>query len=78
MKAESAILIAFTICLFLTFYFVYLSFQTTEETLKRELVTFAVYSLVSGIVVLACMTVYIGIRNVLKFEQIPTSETEQG
>ncbi|MGB9676743.1 MAG: hypothetical protein ACPL0C_06110 [Candidatus Bathyarchaeales archaeon] len=77
MKAEPAIIIAFTICIFLSFYFVYLSFQTTEETLKKELVTLAVYSLLSGVVVLACMTVYLGIRRILKFEQTQTSKPEQ-
>ncbi|MEM3597138.1 MAG: hypothetical protein QXJ53_03310 [Candidatus Bathyarchaeia archaeon] len=77
MKAESAILIAFTICMFLTFYFVYLSFQTTEETLKKELVALAVYALLSGVIVLACMTVYVGIRKILKFEQMQTSKPEQ-
>lgn len=77
MKAEPAIIIAFTICVFLSFYFVYLSFQATEETLKKELVTLAVYSLLSGVMALACMTVYLGIRKILKLEQTQTSKPEQ-
>ena len=77
MKVEPAIIIAFTICIFLSFYFVYLSFQTTEETLKKELITLAIYSLLSGVMALACMTVYIGIRKILKLEQIQTSKPEQ-
>ncbi|MEM3577596.1 MAG: hypothetical protein QXX51_03965 [Candidatus Bathyarchaeia archaeon] len=76
MKAEPAIIIAFTICIFLTFYFVYMSFQTTEENLRKELVALALYSLVAGAAMLACITLYIGIKRIFISEELK-SETEQ-
>jgi hypothetical protein len=77
LKVESGIVIAFIICVFLSFYFVYLSFQTVEDALKKQLVALAVYSLAAGVAVLACITLYFGIKRIFKFEQLRKSETKQ-
>ena len=62
MKAESVTLVVLVICIFLSFYFAYLSFQTIDDALRKELVIFAASSLITGVVVFACMTIYLGIK----------------
>jgi hypothetical protein len=62
LKFESVALIILTICLFLSFYFAFLSFQELDDALKKQLVTLAAYTLITGIVILACMTIFLGIK----------------
>lgn len=62
LKAESAIVIIITVCIFLTFYFALLSFQTIDDTLKKQFVTFATLFLITGGVITACMTIYLGMK----------------
>ena len=64
MKAESAILVAISVCIFLSFYFSLLSFLSVEESLKRQFVLLAVYSLLSGIIVFGCLMVYLVMKKV--------------
>ena len=64
MKAESAILVAVSVCIFLSFYFSLLSFLSVEDTLKRQFVLLAMYSLLSGIIVFGCLIVYIAMKKV--------------
>jgi len=59
---ESAVLAACTVCIFFSFYFAFLSFQLVDDALKKESVTFAAYSLITGVVLLACLIVYLGIK----------------
>jgi TRAP-type C4-dicarboxylate transport system permease small subunit len=77
LRVESSIVIAFIICVFLSFYFVYLSFQTAEDALKKQFVALAVYSLVAGVAILACITLYFGIKRIFRFEQLRKRQTEQ-
>jgi hypothetical protein len=77
LKVESGIVIAFMICVFLSFYFVYLSFQTVEDALKKQLVALAVYSLVAGVAMLACVTLYFGMKRIFRFEQLRKSKIQQ-
>lgn len=65
LKVESITVIVFAICVFLSFYFAYLAFQAFDEALKRQLVTLAASSLITGVILLACMTIYLGIKKAL-------------
>ena len=65
MKVESAAVAILIVCIFLSFYFALLSFQGIDDTLKKQLVTFAAYSLITGVVILACMTIYIGLKRAI-------------
>lgn len=64
MKAESAVLVAFSICIFLSFYFTFLSFQAVDDILKKQLVTLAASVLITGAILLACLAIYLGIKSV--------------
>ncbi|MBS7620918.1 hypothetical protein KEJ32_02195 [Candidatus Bathyarchaeota archaeon] len=64
MKAESAIVIAVAVCIFLTFYFSYLSLQALEETIKKQFVLLALLSLVTGAIVFGCLVIYLGIKKI--------------
>jgi len=62
LKVESITVIILTICIFLSFYFTFLSLQTVEDTLKKQLITLAAYTLITGVIMLACMTISIAIK----------------
>jgi len=64
MKAESAIIIAVAICTFLAFYFSFLSFTTTEDSLKKQLVLLSVYSLLSGVIVFGCLIICLVMKKI--------------
>lgn len=64
LKAESAILIAVAICIFLSFYFSLLSFMTTEDMIKRQFVLIAVYSILSSIIIFGFLLLYLIMRKV--------------
>jgi len=76
LKVESIAVTVVTICIFLSFYFAFLSFQSIDDVLKKQLVTFAVSSLITGGIILACMTIYLGIKKAFSRlkEQIRSSE----
>lgn len=61
-KVEAVALIFIVICIFLSFYLAYLSFQTLDETLRKQLVTFSASFLMTGIVIFAALTVHLGIK----------------
>jgi uncharacterized membrane protein len=62
LKVESAAVATLIVCIFLSFYFAFLSFQGIDDALKKQLVTFAIYFLITGVVILACMAIYIGLK----------------
>jgi len=62
LKAEAVAVAVLTVCLFISFYFAFLSFQEVDDALKKQLVTIAAYSLVTGVVIMACLTIYLGIK----------------
>jgi len=62
MRVESLILATVTICLFLTFYFSFLSFQTTEDTIKKQFTLLATFSLIAGMVLLATIAIHFIIK----------------
>jgi len=62
LKVESIIVVILAICIFLSFYFAFLSFQTVDDALKKQLVTLAASSLITGVILLACLTISFGIK----------------
>jgi hypothetical protein len=42
-----------------------LSFQTIDDALKKQFVVLAASSLITGVVIFACMTIYLGIKRAL-------------
>ena len=62
LKVESITVAILTICIFLSFYFIFLSLQTVDDALKKQLVTLAAYSLITGVIMLACITISLGIK----------------
>jgi len=62
LKVESATVVVLTICIFLSFYFTFLSFQTIDDALKKQLVTLAAYSLITGVTILASLMIHLGIK----------------
>jgi len=64
LKAESAIVVTVAICLFLTFYFSYLSLQAFDDTLKKQFILLALVSLLAGAVIFGCLTIYLGIKKI--------------
>ena len=62
LKVESITVAILAICIFLSFYFTFLSFQTVDDALKKQLVTLAAYSIISGVVILAILMIHVGIK----------------
>jgi len=62
LKAESLTVTTLLVCLFLSFYFSFLSFQTTNEDIKKQLVVVAASSIITGAALFAVFLVYIGLR----------------
>ncbi|MGQ9507644.1 MAG: hypothetical protein ACUVTB_07335 [Candidatus Bathycorpusculaceae bacterium] len=65
MKVESAAIAILTLCIFLTFYFSFLSLQSLDETIKKQLVTLAIYSILTGIIILTSLIIHIGVKKAL-------------
>jgi TRAP-type C4-dicarboxylate transport system permease small subunit len=78
LKAESAIIATVSVCIFLAFYFSYLSFQTFNDSLKRQFVLLAVSFLLIGATIFGCLTIYIGIKKIfVKAELSEVQETQE-
>jgi TRAP-type C4-dicarboxylate transport system permease small subunit len=76
LKAESAIIVAVSICIFLTFYFSYLSLQVFDDTLKKQFILLALSSLLTGAIIFGCLVIYLGIRRIfIKAELSGIQET---
>ena len=74
-KIEAVTLIFIVIFISLSFYLAFLSFQTLDETLSKQLVTFAVSFLIAGITIFAAMTVHLGIEKAFqRTEDVVKSE----
>jgi len=83
LKVESIIVVILAICIFLSFYFTFLSFQTVDDALKKQLVTLAASSLITGVIMLACITISLGIKKAfsriedqLKITEEPSEKDE--
>ncbi|MCK4439679.1 hypothetical protein KAU85_01720 [Candidatus Bathyarchaeota archaeon] len=65
-KIEAVTIIFIVICISISFYLVFLSFQILDELLRKQLVTFAASFLITGIAIFATLTVYLGIKRAFK------------
>jgi len=54
--------VVLAVCIFLSFYFAFLSFQAVDDAVKKQLVMLAASSLITGVMILTCLTVYLGIK----------------
>lgn len=61
-KIEAVTLIFIVICISLSFYLAFLSFQTLDETLGKQLVTFAASFLITGITIFVALTAHLVIK----------------
>jgi TRAP-type C4-dicarboxylate transport system permease small subunit len=61
-KVESIAVIVLAICVFLSFYFAFLSFQMVDETSKKQSIALAVSSLVASVTIFAGLIIYLVIR----------------
>jgi hypothetical protein len=61
----------------MSFYFTYLSFQTADDTFRKQFVILAASSLITCVVVFACMTVYIGIKKTIARFRGQLNESEE-
>ncbi len=64
-KVESVTLIFIVVCVSLSLYLTFLSVQIFDDNLSKQLVAFAVFFLVTGIVIFAALTVHLGIKKVV-------------
>jgi len=69
-KIEAVTIIFIVICISISFYLVFLSFQILDELLRKQLVTFAASFLITGIAIFAALTVYLGIKIAFKGQKI--------
>jgi FtsH-binding integral membrane protein len=65
------------VCLFISFYFSFLSFQAVDENAKKQLVLVAAFSIIAGATIFACFLVYIGIRKVFAKVETGVKEAEE-
>lgn len=61
-KIEAVTIIFIVICISISFYLVFLSFQILDELLRKQFVAFAASFLITGIAIFAALTVYLGIK----------------
>jgi len=61
-KIEAVTFIFIVICISLSFYLAFLSFETLNETLSKQLVAFAASFLIAGIAIFVALTVHVGIK----------------
>ena len=62
LKVETVTVVILAFCIFLSFYFTFLSFQISDEAVKKQLVTLAASSLITGVVIFACLMIHLGIK----------------
>jgi len=65
LKVESAAIAILTLCIFLTFYFSFLSLQSMDDAIKKQLITLAIYSILTGVIILTSLIIHLGIKKAL-------------
>ena len=61
-KIEAVTVIFIVICISLSLYLAFLSFETLDQNLSKQLVTFAVSFLIAGMTIFAVLTVHLSIK----------------
>jgi hypothetical protein len=64
-KIEAVTLIFIVICISLSFYLAFLSFQTLDETLSKQLVAFAASFLITGTTIFVALTAHLVIKKAI-------------
>jgi len=77
LKVESITVVILAICIFPSFYFTFLSFQTIDDALKKQLVTLAASTVITGVVIFACLTIYLGIKKAFPRVEIQLDSIEE-
>ena len=65
-KFETAVTIVIMVCIFMSFYFAFLSLQATDTVTKLPFVALAASCLITGTVMFACWMAYAGISKVFR------------
>ena len=74
-KVEAVTLVFIVVCISLSFFLAFLSLQTFDETLSKQLVTFAASFLIAGMTIFAALTVHVGIKRAFsRTEDVAQSE----
>ncbi|MCS7114533.1 MAG: hypothetical protein RMJ15_00515 [Nitrososphaerota archaeon] len=76
MRIESAIAAAIATCLFLTFYFSLLPYQTLDEAAKVQFLTLSTLFLAAGIILFFCLIFYHSIKRALSNNKLRLSRTK--
>jgi uncharacterized membrane protein (DUF485 family) len=77
LKTESLTVTVLLVCLFLSFYFSFLSLQALDEDFRKQLALVAASSLIAGAALFACLLTYIGIRKVFVKVETHVEEGEE-
>jgi uncharacterized membrane protein len=77
LKADAVIVCFVLFCAVIALYFAFVSFQTTDYSLRKELVWLAVYSLVAGLALFGGIVAYLWVKRMFSGveEQVRTNET---
>ncbi|MEM2394466.1 MAG: hypothetical protein QXQ47_07205 [Candidatus Bathyarchaeia archaeon] len=76
MKIEGAIAAALLVCIFLTFYFSLLPYQTADETAKVQFLTLSTIFLAIGVILFICLIFYHIIKKALSKNEQKATETK--
>ncbi len=74
---ESAIVVTVSVCIFLAFYFAFLSINAFDKGWKEQFVILAAVSLLAGLVIFICLTIYWGIQKVFVKAELSTVQESQ-
>ncbi|MDH7564710.1 MAG: hypothetical protein QHH24_07555 [Candidatus Bathyarchaeota archaeon] len=77
MRVESATLAVLTLCIFLAFYFAFLSFQISDEAVKKQFVLLAASSVITGAVLAACLAVFFSMKKAFSRVEIKLKPIEE-
>ena len=66
MKFETAVTIVIMVCIFMSFYFAFLSLQAADTATKLPFVALAASCLITGTVMFLCWMAHAGINKVLR------------
>jgi len=65
-RFETAVTIVIMVCIFMSFYFVFLSLQATDTATKLPFVALATSCLITGTVMFVCWMAYAGINEIFR------------
>jgi uncharacterized membrane protein YidH (DUF202 family) len=66
LKMESIAVVILAVCVFLSFYFAFLTFQMVDETSKKEFMALAVSCLVASVTIFVCLMIYLPLKRAFR------------